>query len=170
MSDETLNVTEAMGKVKPLYNTLEVPGLTRSYSLLHITDAHMCLIDDDETTARKDYNSPRIPLFSADGMTSTERFPYFFGFAANMKFDEIVLTGDITDQPSDANISLLKEQISASSVKCVFTVGNHDWSFSDSYWSTASPCNELPKFAGYQRREHLISDRRSGRIRDIHGK
>lgn len=148
MSDTYQIITEAMAMVTPEVSTVRVPGLEKEYSILHLTDMHVCLVDEDTTDARKNYNSPRVGLFSKGGVTSAERYPYFFDYAEEIGAVAMVLTGDITDQPSDANIALLKNEISASNVPVNYVVGNHDWCYYDDYWTENAKNTHLyPKFS-----------------------
>ena len=147
MSDESKEFTNAMMNVSPVVCAVKVPGLSREYSLLHLTDMHMCLVDEDTTQARKNYNAPRYTLFSKNGIYAEQRYPYFFEYARETGCDAMILTGDITDQPSDANIAAMTNQIENSSVPVCYTVGNHDWCYSDDYWSQNAISTHLPKFS-----------------------
>lgn len=127
--------------------SVPVRGLKRDFSFLHVTDVHLCLIGGGDTEARVAYNAPRINLFSRDGVRSDEYFPRFFEYAEQKGCDAVIMTGDITDTPSEPNIRRLYETVSGSKVPVIYVTGNHDWSFFDDYRTENAEKTYLHKFA-----------------------
>lgn len=122
-------------------------GLKRRFRFLHITDVHLCLTDGTETPARIEYNAPRINLFSRDGVRSDEYFPRFFEYAKDNGCDAVIMTGDITDTPTEPNIKALEDAAENSPVPVIYVVGNHDWSFFDDYRTKRAEELYLHRFA-----------------------
>ncbi len=123
---------------KPLATTVPVAGLTRPYTILHVTDLHACALDEAEaatmTPARRDYIPPRVGLFSGGRPYPSEAaLPVLFDYAAEVEADLLLLTGDILDFPSETNLSLLTRCMEESRVPTLYITGNHDWSFADDY-------------------------------------
>jgi 3',5'-cyclic AMP phosphodiesterase CpdA len=142
-----MQAAESRLPIVPLRTELNVPGITRTFRILHVTDLHACLMDEDETQAHKDYNTPRIRAFSGrDGITAAERFPDLIQAAREEQVDLLLLTGDIVDQPCDANLRLLHETLNACPVPYLYIPGNHDWSFADDYHTPHAISLHRPKF------------------------
>ena len=121
--------------------------LKRGFRFLHITDVHLCLTDGTESPARIEYNAPRINLFSRDGVRSDEYFPHFFEYARDNGCDAVIMTGDITDTPTEPNIKALERAVESSPVPVIYVVGNHDWSFFDDYRTNGAKALYLHRFA-----------------------
>ncbi len=135
-------------KSRILSSELPIKGLKRDYTLLHITDVHMTLIEETQSAQRKDTARDRgNVLFTEDGIPAHERFAAFFSYAEAIGADLILMTGDIIDMPSQKNIDFLKKMIRTSPVKTFYVVGNHDWSFLDAYHSPEAKRRYLPAFS-----------------------
>jgi len=122
--------------VRPLFNTLEIPGLKNSYRFLHVTDSHITTIyDDEENEQRRADVASRLN----DWIKNMYRMPSYlflneyFGYAEDIDADAILLTGDITDSPSRSNLDILGDLVKNTSVSSYFVYGNHDWTWNDNY-------------------------------------
>lgn len=127
--------------IRPLYTTVEIDGLTESHRLLHITDSHLTTIYDDEETPERRAN---VMSRLNDWMIYQYRKPsylYFneyFRYAENISAEAIMLTGDITDSPSQSNRDILEAAIDNCTVPSYYMYGNHDWS-----WNTNEATGDL---------------------------
>lgn len=140
-----------MNLVKPIETTLKVPGLKNSYTFLHITDLHASAFSATDTAsmsaARINLITARRGAFAADGILAEERMSYLFAYADKIKADLTLLTGDILDFPSSANISLLKQTMQSTKTPELFILGNHDWCYGDDdYFSPNAVQNQIPLF------------------------
>lgn len=133
---------------------VQVPGLTKKYRFLHITDAHLVLLDEAVTKKRVEYETPRIGLFSRDGVRSDEYFDALFAYAEKHSdpadpeaLDGVLLTGDILDCPTAANFQRLSEKLAQLKIPYVYVLGNHDWSHFDDYHTPHAMIAHRPLFS-----------------------
>lgn len=130
--------------VRPVYSTVEVAGLTGTYTFLHITDMHVCAWQD-VSPERREACRIREEHFSGEGMTSRERMPHLFAYGEAIRADRMLLTGDMIDFPSPSGVATLKDCIRSCGVPSVYAVGNHDWSYADDYISPYARAHYLPQ-------------------------
>ncbi len=139
-----------MPEAKPIITEIPVRGLKKPFTVLHVTDLHMCATTPEEaadmTRERYDYIIPRIGLFSEGRPYPPEAsLPVFADCAFRADADLILLTGDMMDFPSEANIAGLDEFIFLSPVPVLYVTGNHDWSFADDYRTPHAIETYLPR-------------------------
>lgn len=148
-AETPMEVMELTGDryVTPERTTIQVAGLKKSYTFLHVTDLHACACEGVEPADRLSYCKARESGFASPEMTSAARLPYLFAYGTRIGADMMFLTGDIIDFPSDANLNLLKSCIKDSRVPTMYITGNHDWSFFDNYNSTYARETYLPQLA-----------------------
>ncbi len=139
-----------MLQVRPIITELRIPRLRAPFTILQITDLHMCATTAEEAAAmpreRYDYIQPRIGLFSGGRPYPPEAMlPAFRDYAAESGADLVLLTGDIMDFPSEANIALLRDFMATSPVPVLSVTGNHDWSYADDYHTPHAEEVHLPR-------------------------
>ena len=123
---------------KPIYTTVPVKGLKGDFKILHFTDLHACALGEEEKSAmpdyRRDYIPPRIGLFGGGRpYPSQAALPVLIDYGKELNADLILMTGDILDFPSEANLGLLESCLKSAQVPVLSITGNHDWSFADDY-------------------------------------
>ena len=144
-------VLEITGKqlVTPSTATVTIPGLSRDYTLLQVSDLHSSAYSTEEAKAmnaqRRSYIAGRRNAFTDGFMFAEERMPYMFGYANEINADLLMLTGDIIDFPSELNIELMAQNIAALKTPALFSLGNHDWCYADDYLSAAAAAEFIPK-------------------------
>lgn len=148
-----------MGTDYPVYpteTTVPIRGLNKSYTFLHVTDLHACAFSSEEAESmpreRVAYITQRVAAFAdgiptSDGILTAARMPAFFDYADRRHADLILMTGDIIDFPSEANIRLLHNCMSSAATPGLYTLGNHDWSFADDYHTAHAQAVNIPRFA-----------------------
>ncbi len=139
-----------MPHVQPIFTELPIRGLKQPLTILQVTDLHMCDTTEEEAAAmprhRYDYIQPRIGLFSEGRPYPPEAVLTAFGdYAREISADLLLLTGDIMDFPSDANIARLRGFIEAAPVPLISITGNHDWSYADDYHTPHAAEVHLPR-------------------------
>lgn len=134
----------------PVQTTLTIPGLSREYTFLQVTDLHASAYSTAEAKAmdanRRNYIAARRNAFTDGFMLSEERMPYMFSYADQIGADMLLLTGDILDFPSELNMSMMYENIAALKTPTLFTLGNHDWCFADDYLTPNAAATYIPAF------------------------
>ena len=125
---------------------IEIPGLKKSYRILHVTDVHMVMWDertkDDPIT-----NGPftgknlltgfavnRVKGFTrSDGVPTYEMFRELCDFLKNNPtfVDAVVLTGDILDFYTTLGFEFMVENLNKLPMPYMFVVGNHDYIFAN---------------------------------------
>ena len=123
---------------KPIFTAVPIKGLKRDFKILHFTDLHACALDEAEKAAmepvRRDYIPPRQGLFGGGRPYPSEAaLPALIRYGEEIAADLILMTGDIIDFPSKANLTLLKTCVDSCKVPVLYVTGNHDWSYADDY-------------------------------------
>lgn len=147
--DKDLNITEdgLSMVISPIETLITIPGVTKEYTFLHISDTHMTLCSNDDDKNIRSAAYERSQMFKpVDGIMSADRFPIFFQYADKIKADMVLLTGDIADFPTNDNIKRIRESISNSKVESLYVLGNHDWSFAWDYHSETSKAAYIPLY------------------------
>ena len=112
-----------------LINTvrLAVPGALPQ-EFLHITDLHIALADERESEEVRAHSAGRIALFEEQGQCHTpDALRQLVDYAAQHLLP-VIMTGDICDFPSAANLDLLREQLGRT-VGYHLAIGNHDYNY-----------------------------------------
>ena len=115
-----------------LRQTIEVPGLTKEYSFLHITDMHIILIDEDFSNEKKEvYTKRKNILFKRHDTMPEDKLHEMIDYCVKENLMP-VFSGDIFDFPSKSNFELIDKEFSRLK-DFVFVLGNHEWSYMDCY-------------------------------------
>ena len=106
---------------------LSVPGAA-AQEFLHITDLHIALADERESEAVRAHSVGRIALFEEQGGCHTpDALRQLTDYACAHGLP-VIMTGDLCDFPSAANLDLLREQLGRT-VGYHLAIGNHDYNF-----------------------------------------
>lgn len=115
---------------------ITIPGVTTPVKFMHLSDTHLTLFDETDSESAVAEMTVRGQMFDTqvgDGIPREDKLTEFYVFAEAEGVDQILLSGDIIDAPSNGNMKFLSELVGNSSVPSIYTLGNHDWSFSDNY-------------------------------------
>ncbi len=139
-----------MPHAQPIFTEIPVKGLKTPFTILQATDLHMCAMTEEEAAAmpreRYEYILPRIGLFSEGRPYPPEDvLPVYSDYARAVCADLLLLTGDLMDFPSDANISRLGDFVEHAPVPVLYVTGNHDWSYADDYHTPHATERHLPR-------------------------
>lgn len=105
-----------------------VEGLTETVRLLHITDAHVCLLDDRDSLPEDVVEASRDHAENF-GSSPIDTFREVLASGDPTSRDVIALTGDIVNLPSQAAVEAVSETLSDIVAPVLYTSGNHDWHF-----------------------------------------
>lgn len=115
---------------------ITIPGVTTPVKFMHISDTHLTLFDETDSESAVAEMTVRGQMFDTqvgDGIKREDKLTQLYTKAAEEGVDQILLSGDIVDAPSNGNMKFLSELVNNSAVPSIYTLGNHDWSFSDNY-------------------------------------
>lgn len=105
---------------------LIIPGVSREYEFLFLTDLHIAIKTREEVGPYGKADD-RIAAFSnAEGTVSAEQLPQWISYANKKKPDAVLMGGDILDYYSDENAKYLCEQMDKLEIPYLFTLGNHE--------------------------------------------
>lgn len=142
---------EAWHGIDPADFEVRIKGLTRSYTFFHLTDLHMGEFTPEEAAempeGRRTYAQHRYEFFAREGQGAAALWDDYMNRAKAEGAELLLLTGDIIDFPSEANVQALKDGVTSSGLPTLFVVGNHDWSFADDYHTPNATATHHPKFA-----------------------
>lgn len=127
---------------------IEIPGLQKTYRILHVTDVHVILWDkhDEDTVIDStgphngkrliaDFGAKRVKIFTAaNGLTTNQLFARLcdrLQEEGRAIADAVVFTGDILDFYTDAAFDFMVENLNKLPIPYLFVPGNHDYIFSD---------------------------------------
>jgi len=150
---------------------VKVEGLRKTYRFLHITDAHLVLLDEKVSKERVEYETPRIGLFSRAGVRSDEFFNALFSYADSYSdpedpqaLDGVLLTGDILDCPTEENLRRLGKKLAQLKIPYVYVLGNHDWSHFNDYHTPYAMIAHRPVFSKWSNGNTFIHKQKIGEI------
>lgn len=135
---------------KPVLTTVPIRGLKKEYKILHITDLHASEFTEAEAGKMSPNRLAYIEIrrthwAGGRSFVSAEALPMLIDYAKEIKADLILMTGDMLDFPSEANLGLMEACIKASAVPVLYITGNHDWSYADDYHTPNAEALYLPR-------------------------
>ncbi|MBR6514926.1 MAG: S-layer homology domain-containing protein [Clostridia bacterium] len=115
---------------------ITIPGVKESVKFMHLSDSHLTLYDETDSESAVAEMITRGQMFDTqvgDGIKREDKLTEFYALAEKEGVDQILLSGDIIDAPSNGNMKFLSDLVNNSKIPSIYTLGNHDWSFSDNY-------------------------------------
>ncbi len=126
---------------------LVIPGLSREYKLLHITDSHINMWDGTCTDfvlnhydgwpmngwKFSDFVKMRADRFTIGGIPAPDRLRSVIDAVCDSPeiADAVIFTGDMLDVFTESGLEFVKSQIKRLPIPFLFTMGNHDMLFSN---------------------------------------
>ena len=149
--------------------TIRVEGLRRTVRVLHVTDSHICLIDQrnaeylEKNTQYRD-KFAKYRMDAAGNPTHTEAtFPETLLHPDHGAVDLLALTGDIVHFPAAASLEAATAAIGKLGAPFFYTSGNHDWCF------TGVQCTDENRALYWESLRPLTRGEPAFALRDIHG-
>lgn len=137
--------------------SLEIPGLTKEYTFLYVTDTHMVVPDEADSDKVEAYADLRFDEFqNEEDVSSAEQFGAWVEYANEQQADALLLGGDIIDYPSDANIEHLEDNLELLNMPYLYALGNHDWTFPWEYMTHYGEETYLPMLEPYMQSDSAI--------------
>ncbi|MGM9625639.1 MAG: metallophosphoesterase family protein [Eubacteriales bacterium] len=141
-------------------------GAQKPFCVWHLTDLHLLYADDRDGDYENENAAARVPCFP-DAQKIEEQILTAFS-SADKKPDFLLLTGDIIDFPTQANLSALQRLIRAAGCPYLYIPGNHDWSFPRGYQSKQQKDTYFPMLAAAAEQEDItFCEKQFGGIRFI---
>ncbi len=103
-----------------------MPGLDRPVTVCQITDSHVSLADERDDDQYNAHARVRDGMFS-NGHPGALEAALLDMIDRARDADAVVLTGDIIDFPSRANLDFLSRAFTHVSPPCLYIFGNHDY-------------------------------------------
>ena len=135
---------------RPDEATIRIGGLPQPVTLLHVTDSHLTEVDarDPAIVDAAEQRRRTFEALSPGGIAPRTHFHQALARSRALTADAVILTGDIIDFPSAANLELVEAALAATGLPYLFTLGNHDWHFPHLVWSEETRTGLYPRFAG----------------------
>ena len=127
----------------PTETVIQVEGLRRSITLMHVTDSHLELADERDPEALELINSRRAKRPEAH-----KHFIEALARSNKTGVGATILTGDITNFPSWAAIDTITNGMATLTAPYLYTLGNHDWHFPFLDWNDTTRDEYYPRFEG----------------------
>ncbi|MBQ4562085.1 MAG: S-layer homology domain-containing protein [Clostridia bacterium] len=115
---------------------IRIPGVGTPVKFMHLSDSHVTLYDETDSEKAVAEMIERGAMFDTqvgDGIKREDKLTGFYRLAEEEDVDQILLSGDIIDAPTNGNMKFLSELVNNSKIPSIYTLGNHDWSFTDNY-------------------------------------
>lgn len=116
--------------------TIQISGVKTPVKFMHLSDSHLTLFDETDSEQAVSEMTTRGQMFDTqvgDGIKREDKLKQFYDIAEKEGVDQILLSGDIIDAPSNGNMKFLADLVGNSKVPSIYCLGNHDWSFSENY-------------------------------------
>lgn len=131
---------------------ITIPGISKEYTLLYLTDTHIILPETEASQEIKEYSGNRLSQFTEEnGVISSDLFLSWISYANENKLDALLLGGDIIDSPSPANIEYLGNSLEKLKIPYLYTLGNHDWTYPWEYMTEKGSNDYLPLLSPYMK-------------------
>lgn len=135
LDHKTYDVDFSKAPYTELETAMYVDGLEEDFTIVHITDSHISIIDESE--ARYHKYSRRMDIAYLDikhyqtGLRANpeEHFLRALWTAAKHQPDLFVLTGDIVNNPSVSSVTFVKSALDSTGIPYLYIAGNHDWHY-----------------------------------------
>lgn len=114
---------------------VETEGLKKDYNFLFLTDTHLVIKDENDTVKEQEYEDSLTSFTNKNGIKSEDAFPYWIEYANNIEIDALLMGGDIISYPTEGGVDFLKDNFLNLDVPYIYTIGNHDWTFPDEYFT-----------------------------------
>lgn len=130
---------------------LEHEGIKNKYQFVFMADLQASIIDETlEDERLKQALIDRHQEFviqNPNQIGQEEIFDEIIEYTNQMDPDALLLGGDIIDCPAESNFALLQRELNEKlNVRYLYTLGNHDWSFSWNYHSKETQETYYPRF------------------------
>ena len=129
---------------------IKIKGLKKEIRILQISDLHLTCYDEFDIPLAKTELPARKELFDKEIDNAYDRsklLAEYYSFAEKNNCDILLITGDLSDAPSNCNFKLISDVVKNSEMKTVFMLGNHDWTFSLDYQADKYFEYSYPKYA-----------------------
>lgn len=134
-----------------------IPGISQEYDLLFLTDTHVTIPSNSDTSKEHKYTTERLNLFTAEsGHIGSALFTAWIEYANETKIDGLLLGGDIIDCPTAANIQYLQDSLNTLQIPYLYTPGNHDWTFPWEYMTETGTAQYLSKLSPFMENNTAI--------------
>ena len=134
-----------------------IPGISRDYHLLFLTDTHITIPSDSDTQEEHTYTTERLNHFTAEsGYAASELFTAWMENANEEGWDGLLLGGDIIDCPTAANMQYLNDSLNSLKIPYLYAPGNHDWTFPWEYMTETGTTQYLSKLSPYMENNTAI--------------
>jgi UDP-2,3-diacylglucosamine pyrophosphatase LpxH len=118
------------------YNAvIKCKSIKENIKVVHISDSHISILKDGkselpEYTSRMDaaFKNPKHYLTGAEG-NKEKYFDMILEDAKKKGAELLILTGDIVNNPTAANVEYIKKKLDECGIDYIYTAGNHDWHF-----------------------------------------
>lgn len=105
---------------------IHIHGLSRAYTLLHISDAHVAVAgkgDGAQALARVEKQTRQ---WSAGGISPVTTFEEILDYTEREKPDALLMAGDCVDYISAPNVAYMERRLTALQTPVLYAYGNHE--------------------------------------------
>lgn len=123
--------------------------IKNKYQFVYISDLHVSAVNEkepDEQIRTSLYDRNKDFYGDEDSTIAKNTFKEIINYTNNKKANALLLDGDIIDSPADSSIAVLRENLNNLETDYLYTLGNHDWSFSWDYHTENARNTQIPKF------------------------
>lgn len=129
MAIHTVDFSSNCGACRLTESVVEliIPGLTREYTFVHISDLHITASEDEDSDEDKALAASRAEFWKNQaGLCPIEANEIVAARIREISPDMVFCTGDTVDYPSRSNLRRLKGFLNALGSDFILAPGNHD--------------------------------------------
>lgn len=106
--------------------SVKIPNLTKSYTFLHLSDAHVACAAPDAPEDAKALAEKQTKAWMHGDIPPVNVFENVLAFAKDEGIDALLMAGDCIDYYSADNAAYMREHLPVCGVEVLYAFGNHE--------------------------------------------
>lgn len=107
--------------------SVKIPGLTKSYTFLHLSDAHVAYAAPGASDAAKELAAKQTKAWMHGDIPPVNVFENVLAEAKDAGIDAILMAGDCIDYYSADNAAYMREHLPVCGTEILYAAGNHEY-------------------------------------------
>lgn len=112
--------------INPEKVTVKIPGLSKTYTFLHISDAHLAYAYPEESEYDRKMAADQAIRWAEALIPPNQAFEDMVQYAKSIHADAMMVAGDCADYISDGTVRYIKERAAAAEIELLYVYGNHE--------------------------------------------
>lgn len=105
---------------------VKIPGLTRTYTFTHISDAHVAHAEETDTEEVRAFAAKQAGRWCIPEISSQEAFEDALRYTEEIGAEALMVTGDCIDYLMNSNLTYVKRKLKELKTQVLYAFGNHE--------------------------------------------